>query len=86
MPTPSGEESEGKKPLNVITWVWKCSNLEINKETQIENSLRNSWKAKRQRRKIAQKLQEKNAKLHKNIVKKQDEEKQKEGSIVARQV
>ena len=44
-PTPSGEESEGVKPLNVVTQAQKLNNLGINEETKIEKTSRNSWKA-----------------------------------------
>ena len=59
-PVPSGEESEGVKPVNVVTRAQARSNPMINKETQMERSSKNTWKARRQRRKVAQerKLQE----------------------------
>ena len=41
-PTPSGEEIEGIKPLNLVTWAQAQNNTQINEETQIEKSLRNS--------------------------------------------
>ena len=43
-PTPSGEESEGVKPLNVVTQAQAQNNPMIIEETQMERSSRNSWK------------------------------------------
>ena len=58
----------------------------INEETQIEKSSRNSWKAQRQRCKatLAHKTQEEKAKSNKEIVRRQEEEKCKEGSLFAK--
>ena len=50
---PSDEESEGVKPVNVVTQAQARHNPMINEETQIERSLRNTWKARRQRQKAA---------------------------------
>ena len=57
----------------------------INEVTQMERSSRNTWKARRQRRKAIQacKLQEENAKFDNEVVKKQQqEEKCKEGLVL----
>ena len=47
MPTLSGEESEGMKPVNVVTQAQARDNLMTNKETQTERSSRNTWKPRR---------------------------------------
>ena len=79
-PVPSGEESEGVKPVNMVTQAQARNNPMINKETQIERSSRNTWKARKQRQKAAQacKLQEQKEKLDKEVVEKQKEEKRRE--------
>ena len=46
-PVPSGEESEGVKPLNVVTQDQARNNPMINEKTQMERSSRNTWKARR---------------------------------------
>ena len=71
-PIPKGEESEGVKPMNVVTQAQARNNPMIKKETQMEKSLRRTWKARRQRQKAAQacKLQEENAKSDNEVVKK----------------
>ena len=48
-PVPSGEESEGVKPMTVVTQAQARNNTMINKETQTKKSFRNTWKARRQR-------------------------------------
>ena len=45
-PIPSGEESEGVKPMIVVTQPQAKNNPMINEKTQMERSLRNTWKAK----------------------------------------
>ena len=50
-PVPSGEESEGVKPVNMIIGAQARNNPMINEEIQIEWSSRNTWKVKRQRTK-----------------------------------
>ena len=45
--TPSGEESEGVKPLNAVTQAQAQNNQMINEETQTKWSSRTSWKARR---------------------------------------
>ena len=53
LPT-SEEESEGVKPVNVVTRAQARNNPMRNKETQMERSSNNTWKARRQRQKAAQ--------------------------------
>ena len=45
-PTPSGEESEGVRPMNVVTQAQAQNNPMENKETQAERSSRNTWSTK----------------------------------------
>ena len=45
-PMPSGEESEGVRPINVVTQAQARKNPMINKENQTKRSSRNSWKAR----------------------------------------
>ena len=87
-PVPSGEESEGVKPVNVVTRAQARNNPMINKETQTERSSNNTWKARRQRQKAAQerKLQGQIEKSDKEVVEKQNEEKKRESSILAGQI
>ena len=87
-PIPSGEESEGVKPVNVVTQAQARKNPMINEGTQIERSSRNTWKARRQRQKAAQarKLQKQKEKSDKEVVEKQNKEKCREDSIFAGQV
>ena len=81
---PSGEESEGVKP-NMVTQAQARNNTMKNKETQMERSSNNTLKERRQRQKAAQecKLQEQSEKSDKEVVKKQNKEKQRESSILA---
>ena len=46
-PLPSGEESEGVKPVNVVTQAQARNNPMINKKTQTERSSNNTWKKQR---------------------------------------
>ena len=84
-PVPSGEESEGVKPVNVVTQAQAKNNPMINKETQTERSSNNTWKARRQRQKAAQerKIQGQIEKSDKEVVEKQNKEKKRESSVLA---
>ena len=69
-PTSSREETKGVKLLNVVNQAQKYNNYRINKETKIEQSSWNTWRARRKRWKVAQKLCAKKAKADKEVVKK----------------
>ena len=43
----SGEESEGVKPVNVVTQAQAQKNPMKNEEIQMERSSRNTWKARK---------------------------------------
>ena len=60
--------------------------METNDKYKIEQSSRNSRKARRERCKVAQKLHKEREKLDKEVVEKQNERKCREGSIFAGQV
>ena len=53
-PIPSGKDSEGVKPVSIVTQAQARNNPMRNKETQTERSLENTWKARRQRQKATQ--------------------------------
>ena len=86
IPSSSGTESEGLKPMNVMTRAQKQNQQEPSEENQTERSSKNSWKARRQRRNAAKKQREEKAKSNMEDVAKQNKEKRKEGSVFAGQV
>ena len=79
IPSPSGTESDGAQSANTSNRAQKQTQEENKEEAKTERSSRNSWKARRQRRKAAQKRRAEKAKSDEEVVKKDKEEKHKEG-------